>query len=109
MNICIIARTSVSPYSSAELTVTSGHTLNCGFAVIDIERKRISLSMRLNDQPAGKQEKNQGHARPASENKPRHNKQDSPKTSQTKQHMPPGKTGTFADLFANAKQLKPQK
>ncbi len=87
--------------------VKTGDIVKVKVLEVDISRARIALTMRLEEQPeqkvSGKPAQN---TRPTG-NKSRPNKAGKSQTNTNKSHtLPPGKTGTMADLFANAKTLK---
>ncbi len=84
--------------------VKAGDIVQVKVVEIDLPRKRISLTMRLDDAagekidgPRPPRKAGKGGKRPQSNNAPRSSK---------KEKLPDGKTGTFADLFANAKKLR---
>lgn len=99
--------------------VKAGDIVQVKVIEIDIPRKRIGLSMRLDDE-AGEtiSTLTEGPTKPRATkkakpkpNKP-NNKGNSGNSPAKKGQRAPnndGKTGTFADLFANAKQLKTKK
>ncbi|MDY6921657.1 MAG: Tex family protein [Pseudomonadota bacterium] len=87
--------------------VKAGDIVKVKVLDIDLPRKRIGLSMRL-EEAAG--EKVDGPRAPKS-GRPRKGKGQGqrsakPQRSSKGQSQPEGKTGTFADLFANAKKLR---
>ncbi|MCG8312337.1 MAG: RNA-binding transcriptional accessory protein [Pseudomonadales bacterium] len=96
--------------------VKAGDIVQVKVIEIDIPRKRIGLSMRLDDE-AGEtiNTLSKGPTKPRTAKKPKQsqgkagngNAQNRNKSG--KPASPDGKTGTFADLFANAKQLKNKK
>ncbi|AUM12536.1 Tex family protein [Ketobacter alkanivorans] len=85
--------------------VKAGDIVKVKVVEIDLPRKRIGLSMKL-DEAAG--EKIDGPRQP----KGKHGGKSKPRTNQAPQRSSkgpsnaPGKSGTFADLFANAKKLR---
>lgn len=74
--------------------VKAGDIVKVKVLDVDVQRKRIALSMRLDDK-ATPQDKDSRNATRRSNNNPRQAK--APKTAEANK-------GTFADLFANAKQ-----
>ncbi|MCG8669715.1 MAG: RNA-binding transcriptional accessory protein [Pseudomonadales bacterium] len=100
--------------------VKAGDIVKIKVIEIDIPRKRIGLSMRLDDE-AGERINtlSKGPTKPRTAKKPggRANNGSNKQTGNRKPNGPAkgkapnanGKTGTFADLFANAKQLKDKK
>lgn len=80
--------------------VKAGDIVTVKVVEIDLPRKRIALSMRL-DEAAG--EKIDGPRPPKNKKGGRSAK---PQRSSKGPSNAPGKTGTFADLFANAKKLR---
>ena len=87
--------------------VKTGDIIKVKVLEVDISRARIALTMRLDEQPEQKlSNKSTQKTRPAG-NKSRQNKAGRSQANTNKSHtLPPGKTGTMADLFANAKTLK---
>lgn len=87
--------------------VKTGDIIKVKVLEVDISRARIALTMRLDEQPEQKLPgKSTQKTRPAG-NKSRQNKASRSQANTNKSHtLPPGKTGTMADLFANAKTLK---
>lgn len=89
--------------------VKAGDIVKVKVVEVDIPRKRIALSMRLNEEVGQKIDKPQFNAPRANQN----NRSGESKPSQRVQPKAPAKDeksgGTFATLFANAKQLKPKK
>lgn len=91
--------------------VKAGDIVKVKVIEVDIPRKRIGLSMRLNESGNARPSNKKGTAnRPAQKTKAHKPKSNKGQSAQGKK-MPQveGKTGTFADLFANAKQLKTKK
>ncbi|MEC8012137.1 MAG: Tex family protein [Pseudomonadota bacterium] len=88
--------------------VKAGDTVKVKVLNADVDRNRIDLSMRLADAPA-KQNKPQGERNDTrSKGRPQQKRSGKPKKEQFAQPkqekaLPPGKTGTFADLFAQLK------
>ena len=75
---------------------------------VDLDRKRISLTMRMDDQPT---EKTSGQ-RPTSNRANQANKGNNQRRGGGGQRaggQPQGGGGTFADLFAKAKEEKQKK
>ncbi|PCJ29039.1 MAG: RNA-binding transcriptional accessory protein [Moraxellaceae bacterium] len=87
--------------------VKAGDIVQVKVVEIDIPRKRIALSMRLNDQAGEKVTGGQpAKSRPGGRgNNSNRGKRAASERSKT-QPLAAGKTGTFADLFANAGKLK---
>jgi len=87
--------------------VKTGDIVKVKVLEVDISRARIALTMRLDEQPEQKvSSKSTQKTRPAG-NKSRQNKAGRSQANTNKSHaLPAGKTGTMADLFANAKTLK---
>ncbi|HET8705732.1 MAG TPA: Tex family protein [Pseudomonadales bacterium] len=87
--------------------VKAGDIVKVKVVEVDIPRKRIALSMRLNEEVGQKIDKPQFNQRPQNQ------KGSEAKQSQRAQPKAPAKeekaNGTFAALFANAKQIKPKK
>ena len=97
--------------------VKAGDIVKVKVLEVDIERKRIGLTMRLDDALTArkhnhKQEGADGKPKPA-KRKDKYKKTDHKKSTnngkRNKEALPEGKTGTFADLFADAKTLKTKK
>jgi uncharacterized protein len=91
--------------------VKTGDIVKVKVLEVDISRARIALTMRLEEQPEQKAStKSTQKTRPAgnkSTNSQAQNKAGRNQANTNKsQTLPPGKTGTMADLFANAKTLK---
>jgi len=95
--------------------VKAGDIVQVKVVEVDIPRKRIALSMRLDDQAGekitgGAESKRGGPGRKAGNSprssSPRNNTSHKNTSSKKTQELPSGKTGTFADLFANAGKLK---
>ncbi|MBV1884382.1 MAG: RNA-binding transcriptional accessory protein [Pseudomonadales bacterium] len=98
--------------------VKAGDIVKVKVLEVDIDRKRIGLTMRLEDTPETKkpnQKAANNKSRPAkrkdntSAGKSQHQKPARSGNKRNKEALPEGKTGTFADLFANAKTLKTKK
>ena len=86
--------------------VKAGDIVSVKVVEIDLPRKRIALSMRL-DEAAG--EKIDGQRPPKSRKAGHKGKKGgvvAAKTKSKEKALPDGKTGTFADLFASAKKLR---
>ncbi|RLU02773.1 MAG: RNA-binding transcriptional accessory protein [Ketobacter sp.] len=102
VHISVLSNTFVS---DPREVVKAGDIVQVKVVEIDLPRKRIGLSMRL-DEAAG--EKIDGPRAPkgkhGGKSKPRPNA--APQRSSKGPANAPGKTGTFADLFANAKKLR---
>ncbi|MEE2733120.1 MAG: Tex family protein [Pseudomonadota bacterium] len=102
VHISVLSNTFVS---DPREVVKAGDIVKVKVVEIDLPRKRIGLSMKL-DEAAG--EKIDGPRAP----KGKHGGKSKPRAAQQPQRssrgpsQPPGKTGTFADLFANAKKLR---
>ncbi|MDX1693347.1 MAG: Tex family protein [Ketobacteraceae bacterium] len=91
--------------------VKAGDIVQVKVIEIDIPRKRIGLSMRLDDE-AGEtiNTLSNGPTKPRTAKKPHQQKgKGGKKGGNSKGPAQDGKTGTFADLFANAKTLKSKK
>ena len=92
--------------------VKAGDIVQVKVIEIDIPRKRIGLSMRMDDE-AGEtiSTLSNGPTKPRTAKKPQgqKGKGGGKKGAPGKAPNDNGKTGTFADLFANAKQMKPKK
>ncbi|MEC8813275.1 MAG: RNA-binding transcriptional accessory protein [Ketobacter sp. GenoA1] len=101
VHISVLSNTFVS---DPREVVKAGDIVKVKVVDIDLPRKRIGLSMKL-DEAAG--EKVDGPRVPkgkhGAKSKARPNK---PQRSSKGPSNAPGKTGTFADLFANAKKLR---
>jgi uncharacterized protein len=104
VHISVLSNTFVS---DPREVVKAGDIVTVKVVEIDLPRKRIGLSMKL-DEAAG--EKIDGPRPPkgrkggsGKSGKPRPNQ---PATKKSKEALPSGKTGTFADLFASAKKLR---
>ena len=90
--------------------VKAGDQVKVKVLAVDIDRQRIDLTMRLGEPaPARPQSRPQSRhpvGKPGKSTKP--SKQPQPAkaahSTQQKAALPPGKTGTFADLFAAMKQ-----
>ena len=102
VHISVLSNTFVS---DPREVVKAGDIVQVKVVEIDLPRKRIGLSMKL-DEAAG--EKIDGPRAPkgkhGGKSKPRANA--APQRSSKGPTNPPGKSGTFADLFANAKKLR---
>ena len=102
VHISVLSNTFVS---DPREVVKAGDIVTVKVVDIDLPRKRIGLSMRL-EEAAG--EKIDGPRAPkgkhGGKSKPRSNA--APQRSSKGPANAPGKTGTFADLFANAKKLR---
>ncbi|RLU00673.1 Tex family protein [Ketobacter sp.] len=102
VHISVLSNTFVS---DPREVVKAGDIVKVKVVEIDLPRKRIGLSMKL-DEAAG--EKIDGPRAP----KGKHGGKSKPRAAQQPQRssrgpsQAPGKTGTFADLFANAKKLR---
>ncbi len=88
--------------------VKAGDIVQVKVVEVDLPRKRIALSMRLNDQAGekvtgGAEPRRKGSGRKGN-NASRTNASSNSNRSKSKE-LPAGKTGTFADLFANANKL----
>jgi len=86
--------------------VKAGDIVKVKVVEIDLPRKRIGLSMKLDeaagekiDGPRAPKGKHGGKSKPRNAPQPQQRSSKGPST-------PDGKTGTFADLFANAKKLR---
>lgn len=91
--------------------VKAGDIVKVKVLEVDIDRKRIALTMRMEDAPAAKtSNKSKPAKRKESSNRNgsynKNNNKGGGNQKRTKEALPEGKTGTFADLFANAKNLK---
>ena len=89
--------------------VKAGDIVQVKVVEIDLPRKRIGLSMRLDDAAGEKIDgkrppKKAGKA--SKGGKPRNQGNASQPRKAKDKALPDGKTGTFADLFANAKKLR---
>ena len=89
--------------------VKAGDIVQVKVVEIDLPRKRIGLSMRLDDAAGEKIDgkrppKKAGKA--GKSGKPRNQGNAGQPRKAKDKALPDGKTGTFADLFANAKKLR---
>ena len=85
--------------------VKTGDIVKVKVLEVDPARSRIALTMILSDSAEQKASDKPRH-KPSSAGKSQsHNKANRTQANK-KDTLPPGKTGTMADLFANAKTLK---
>jgi len=99
--------------SDPHQVVQAGDMVKVKVIGIDLERKRIDLSMRLSATPEASPRPNRG---PQTDRQPKPSRNSNgrqraqrptktpPKPEPKPQALPPGKTGTFADIFANLKK-----
>ena len=80
--------------------VKAGDIVKVKVLEVDIPRQRISLTMRMADQP-GEVGGGRGSAPATERNRPRQ-----PRAEKNQAGSPPQAGGTFANLFANARNLK---
>ncbi|PRD17888.1 UNVERIFIED_CONTAM: yhgF [Trichonephila clavipes] len=80
--------------------VKAGDIVKVKVLEVDIPRQRISLTMRMDDKPQPASERTAGERPRGRNNAPRGNGSGNGKPGQA------SSTGTFANLFANAKNLK---
>ena len=80
--------------------VKAGDIVKVKVLEVDIPRQRISLTMRMDDKPQPASERTAGERPRGRNNAPRGNGNGNGKPGQG------SSTGTFANLFANAKNLK---
>ncbi|OUS28237.1 RNA-binding transcriptional accessory protein [Gammaproteobacteria bacterium 45_16_T64] len=88
--------------------VKAGDIVRVKVVDVDLPRKRIALTMRLNDQAGEKVTGGQDRRPKQASRKGKGSNAPRPSSSNKgkSQELPAGKTGTFADLFANANKLK---
>lgn len=95
--------------SDPHTVVKTGDIVKVKVLNADVERNRIDLSMRLtesakqNNRPPARNSKDKP-AQPHKNNGTRPSKKPSKPQVSTEKALPPGKTGTFADLFAGLKR-----
>ncbi len=85
--------------------VKAGDVVKVKVLEVDADRRRISLSMRLDE--AAFKDKSAPASKKAASKKPTNRKQaKNVRHKKSQESKKPEKVGTFADLFANAKQLR---
>lgn len=103
VHISVLSNTFVSDPRDV---VKAGDIVTVKVVEIDLPRKRISLSMRLDDAAGEKIDGPRPPKKTGKGKRPQGGAQNNSAPRKKDKALPAGKTGTFADLFANAKKLR---